>query len=636
MRSTLLRHPWQHAIAERCPLARRFVALAVWTVALCASNCAHARPPGSASPLHAPLGELAGALAVRSLAHAASAARQATQRAPGAHPTAATSRPARPPTVEELQQALQRVLADPALDHARVSVLAIPAGHRDAPLFAAEADALRVPASNAKLLTSTAAQLALPGRYRFVTEVGQHRGRIYVRGTGDPLLRRADLVRLARAVRARGVTAARGVVFDDSYYGREQLAPGFAAFGEGSFYRPTSSALNVDQNALEIIVTAPKNRRRPRIDVLPPSDYVRVRHRVRLARTARRNRRGEGTRIDVRMQRRGAVMLLTLTGTFDPRSRAWRARRAVYDPAFNAAWAFHRALVTAGVRISGGVIRGRWSDDVEAIAARSRPLSEVLRATNTHSDNLAAETLVRALGSLEPDDGAASQPSTRRAPQRRGSWPRGLQRLERELGAFGLSGFTQGNGSGLHRGSKVSARLLVALLDEIQARPELRAALVPTLAVAGRSGTLARRFRGTAAEGLIAAKTGTLGNALALSGYVDPAGPRPLVFSMLVNGRADRLARSRIDRVAGLLCRYARGLPLVEEGSAEAEPEEPEEPGPSDADASVDAAAPPPPAAAPPPPAERAPSPSDVPRPEEHPRVPAPATPPLERHPPPA
>jgi hypothetical protein len=40
------------------------------------------------------------------------------------------------------------------------------------PLVAVAADAARVPASNAKLLTSTAGYLALAGRYRFVTEVG--------------------------------------------------------------------------------------------------------------------------------------------------------------------------------------------------------------------------------------------------------------------------------------------------------------------------------------------------------------------------------------------------------------------------------------------------------------------------------
>jgi D-alanyl-D-alanine carboxypeptidase/D-alanyl-D-alanine-endopeptidase (penicillin-binding protein 4) len=59
-------------------------------------------------------------------------------------------------------------------------------------------------------------------------------------------------------------------------------------------------------------------------------------------------------------------------------------------------------------------------------------------------------------------------------------------------------------------------------------RPELLAALP----VAGRTGTLVDRMRGTPAAGVVLAKTGTTSNASALSGFV---GDR-YVFSILQNG----------------------------------------------------------------------------------------------------
>lgn len=440
----------------------------------------------------------------------------------------------------------------------------------ETPLFAAAADALRVPASNAKLLTTTAGYLALSGRYRFVTEVGVRGGRIYLRGTGDPVLRRSDLKRMARAVRARGVRAVRGIRVDDSYFGRRQLAPGFDAFHAGSYYRPTSSALNVDANAVVIKVSAPKNRRRPRVDVLPPSDYVKVRKLVRYVKQRRRGRPQRKARVKVSMRRRGAIMWLTVSGTMPRGGKTISTRRAVYDPAFNVGWAFRRALVEAGINVTGVVGRGRWPKNTRRLARRVRSLREVLRITNTHSDNLAAENLVRAMGHLA----APGEPATkgRKKDKGGGEWTRGLARLNRELAAIGIEGFYLGNGSGLHRRSRVSARMLVTLLQRIYNDAKLRRVLLPTLAVAGRSGTLSRRLRNTDAEGLIHAKTGTLGNALALSGLVGPEQPQPLAFSIIVNGRANRAARNGIDRIALLLARYVSEKPLADPPEVEDQP----------------------------------------------------------------
>ena len=51
----------------------------------------------------------------------------------------------------------------------------------------------------------------------------------------------------------------------------------------------------------------------------------------------------------------------------------------------------------------------------------------------------------------------------------------------------------------------------------------MRAAFADTLPVAGRDGTLSRRLAGTAAEGRVRAKTGTVDNVRAIAGYVETA-----------------------------------------------------------------------------------------------------------------
>jgi D-alanyl-D-alanine carboxypeptidase/D-alanyl-D-alanine-endopeptidase (penicillin-binding protein 4) len=73
--------------------------------------------------------------------------------------------------------------------------------------------------------------------------------------------------------------------------------------------------------------------------------------------------------------------------------------------------------------------------------------------------------------------------------------------------------------------------------------------LAEGLPVAGRSGTLAGRFRGTPAEANVRAKTGTIIGGTALAGYGTTARGRPMVFSVVVNGAGAENAAGAVDRL---------------------------------------------------------------------------------------
>ena len=249
-------------------------------------------------------------------------------------------------------------------------------------------------------------------------------------------------------------------------------------------------------------------------------------------------------------------MWLTVSGTMGRKARAKRVRLAVYDPGLNAGWALRRALRDQGVRVIGTVRKGRKPRKARSLAAMEHTLGAVMSRTNLNSDNLAAETLVRAMGRLVHKE-------SRRPVD---TWKRGLAQLKAALEAIGVKGYTQGNGSGLHRGSRVTARVMVDLLKKVHAADKMKRRLLPTLAIAGRAGTLARRLRGTPAQGVVRGKTGTLGNALALSGYITgEEAKQPLAFSLLVNGTASKKVRQHMDRVVELLARWAQEMPLQEQ-----------------------------------------------------------------------
>jgi D-alanyl-D-alanine carboxypeptidase/D-alanyl-D-alanine-endopeptidase (penicillin-binding protein 4) len=152
---------------------------------------------------------------------------------------------------------------------------------------------------------------------------------------------------------------------------------------------------------------------------------------------------------------------------------------------------------------------------------QSAPLRDILHAMEKPSQNQIAEILLRTLG-LEragvgrPDSGAAV--------------------VERQLLAWGAEpdGFVIRDGSGLSRYDYLSPETIVRTLAAIR-QDTAFTAFYDGLPIAGIDGTIEYRMRGTAAEGNMHAKTGSISNARSLSGYVTTADGRQLIFSLLCN-----------------------------------------------------------------------------------------------------
>lgn len=137
-----------------------------------------------------------------------------------------------------------------------------------------------------------------------------------------------------------------------------------------------------------------------------------------------------------------------------------------------------------------------------------------------------------------------------------GSTPGGLAATHAALEPLcvPLSG-SDDDGSGLSRANGRSPREWRRLLQAARDAPwwpQLQAALP----VAGRSGTLASRFRGTAAEGTVRAKTGTIIGGIALSGYGATVGGRAFVFSVLVNGDGSEAATGPLDTLVAAIAAH--------------------------------------------------------------------------------
>lgn len=228
------------------------------------------------------------------------------------------------------------------------------------------------------------------------------------------------------------------------------------------------------------------------------------------------------------------------------------------DPAKLAAQRFEDELRKDGVSIGSSVTPGLVVPGFARVADYDSPtIAEIVQDTNVPSNNFLAEMLLKDVGREFGDSGSTAG---------------GIDAVRGFAAQHGAS-FTGENGSGLSRLNRASpasvARLLASMLKVDGDTPpeaqliqqEQRDAWVNSLAVAGGSGTLASRMRGTAAQRRCHAKTGTLSGVSALSGYCFRGGndaEHGVVFSLLMNKVDVNRAHLIQDRMAALIARYRR------------------------------------------------------------------------------
>ena len=209
-------------------------------------------------------------------------------------------------------------------------------------------------------------------------------------------------------------------------------------------------------------------------------------------------------------------------------------------PGISAARAMVKALRARSVRVAGRTKTGRAPEGTRRIARVSSPtVAELVRMTNAPSDNFLAETLLKELGARFGGSGTTAAGAS----------------VARSVAAGFGARPKIADGSGLSRANFTSPRDVVSLIAGIRGTSS-RDEFEGSLALAGRTGTLASRMRGTAAAGNCRAKTGTLSNVSSLAGICRTASGHAVAFALLMNGVAPYRGRELQDSVAVAIARY--------------------------------------------------------------------------------
>jgi len=171
----------------------------------------------------------------------------------------------------------------------------------------------------------------------------------------------------------------------------------------------------------------------------------------------------------------------------------------------------------------------------------SPPLAQDLKVINKVSQNLHAELMLRLLGREKGNGGTIES---------------GLEVVRGFLLQAGIhpDEYVFYDGSGLSRQNLVTPHAMVRLLQYADTQP-WGPAFLDTLPVAGLDGSLSERFRGTAPQGRVQAKTGSLGHVNSLSGYATTMSGDRVAFSIMANNHTlpNKRALDTIDQIVAVI-----------------------------------------------------------------------------------
>lgn len=469
---------------------------------------------------------------------------------------AAAPVPAREPSRETLQRAIDAVIDRPAFAAALwgVEVRSLGSGRT---VYARDAGKNLKPASTFKLLTTAAALDAFSPDERIRTSLesagrldaaGRLLGDLYLVGRGDANLSgrfsegrvTAAFEELAEALMAAGVRRVEGRLV-----GHEGLFRGDRRGADWSWddlvwwYGAEVSALSFNDNSADLTLSAGEREGDPLlVERVPVSSYYEV---VSTAVTA-----AAGGKSDLTLERDLGSNRIRISGSHPLGEKPWQGSVALEDPARYATTVLREVLEQKGVRVTGPVATSSdpLPEGLRVLAGHdSPPLAEILKAINKPSQNLHTEILLRLLGARVKGEGSLD------------AGHEALRQFFEKVGVAPEPGALR-DASGLSRSDLLRPHELVALLAAMDRHPHARV-FRDSLPVAGVDGSLKNRMKGTPAEGRIVAKTGSIRNVNALAGYATRRDGERLAFAILVNhytGPAGDVVAA-IDEIAQLLVR---------------------------------------------------------------------------------
>jgi len=428
------------------------------------------------------------------------------------------------------QESIDDVLRDPYLKKVTVGIKIVKLGESAAnskTVYEREPTKPMTPASNFKLLTTSAALDALGPDFKFQTKLVQKGQTLALVGDGDPSLGDAELLskvqwksttefeKWAEALVARGLKSADKIVYDDSIFEEPFVHPNWPKNQLQKRYVAGVAGLNFNANCVDFYLKPNGEGQRVDFTIDPPTTYGTI-----------VNNCVQGPKNAVWLSRAPGSNELELRGSI-PKANDEPISVTVDNPPLFTTTALRDVFTKAGMTIGGEITRDPTVRsnlaDWQTLAVHETPIATVLDRANKDSMNLYAEALGKRLGAQKSGVG---------------SWKTGPAAVGAFLESIGIdkSQFVLDDGCGLSDADRISPAGLVAVLEHEYFSPQ-KDLFLNSLAVAGVDGTLKDRFSGSLRQRVIG-KSGFINGVSALSGFLKAKDGSMYVFSILFNGIA--------------------------------------------------------------------------------------------------
>ena len=436
-----------------------------------------------------------------------------------------------------IQVATRQFANNPNLKGAKISIAVLDLVNNDL-IAEYEAKTTLIPASSLKVITTASALAALGKDYRYKTQLaytgtiqpgGILNGDLVIVGFGDPSLgspewdQVPDMEQLMKAwvevIKSAGIRQINGhVITDASYFsGDEPIPSSWEDSDVGNYYGAGVWALNIHENLFYLPFQQKRQGQTPGIAPLKPKvEGLKFSNQIRSAGP----RSGDNAYIyggpyDYQREIKGSI---------PSGSGIFTIKGSLPDAPLLAAQAMHACLLEEGVGVvkTPKVVWNAITSTTLLNQHQSPSLAEIVDRTNKESVNLYCEAMLKTVGKVKQNQGTRAF---------------GIKAIREIWTARGLDmgAFKMIDGSGLSKENKVSAYTLAAVLRKSLKDPLFGEDMHNSLPVAGISGTLEKRMKGTYAENRLSAKTGSLGGVRSYTGYVKNRSGQQLVFSIIVN-----------------------------------------------------------------------------------------------------
>lgn len=415
-------------------------------------------------------------------------------------------------------------------------------------LYNRDGDRLFIPASNMKLITTAVALHQLGGKTKLRTSVYQlpstgNMANLLVVGRGDPSLTKTGLQSIAQQLKQRGISQIGEISFDDGYFRGEQINGDWEWGDLSTDYAPAINSLMLNQNVLTLNVS-------PHIVGLPLR-YIWADPAVNGWQIDNQTLTGVA---NIASSLNASVTFgkpgLRLTGKLAKNAPETSISIPVANPAESFIGGLRQSLMKEQISVGNTrIVLGQSIANLPEVASIDSPsIEDLVKEANQQSNNIYAEVLLKSIGRTHPQHNLSTDDTT----------SLGIEQITQRLTELGVSpqSYQIRDGSGLSRHNLVAPTALIQLLSAMAKTPEGNT-FKNSLPVAGVSGTLKNRMKGTLAQGIVRAKTGSMGGIINLAGYINSPQYTPLVFSIMLNQHDTSTSKMSkvIDEIIILLAR---------------------------------------------------------------------------------